>query len=256
MKRSVGLIVVASLLALPALGAKPPDPKSPEFPAYVMAKVDDMYRGNQSHGIMEMQVQTEHWKRTIELEAWSLEEDYSLIRILKPKKEKGTATLKAKQDLFTYLSKTGRTVKITAGMMGGSWMGSHFTNDDLVQNVRFSRDFDIKLTFDGDKAGTKVYTFTITPKPDTPVVWGKIDVTVRQSDLQPVEEVFYDEDGEKVRVMQLGKIKNVGGKTMPTEIIVRPLDGTDEFTRVTWKDVDFTVKLDPSFFSLRKLKSL
>lgn len=251
--------VLLCFAGVPRLGVaarKAPDPGSPEFGVYVMETIDDMYRGNKSHAVMEMEVQTEHWKRTLELEAWSLGEDYSLIRILEPKKERGTATLKAKGDLFTYLSKTGRTVKITSGMMGGSWMGSHFTNDDLVRDTRFSRDFDIALKSDGDEGGTRIYRFTITPKPDTPVVWGKIDVTVRQSDLQPLEERFFDEDGEPVRVMKLSKIETLDGKKMPTEVVVRPLDGSGEFTRVTWKTVDFRVELEPAFFSLRKLKSL
>jgi hypothetical protein len=256
------LAALAALICLsvsPVLGLaakKAPDPTSPEFGVYVMETIDDMYRGSQSHAIMEMEVQTEHWKRTLALEAWSLGEDYSLIRILEPKKEKGTATLKAKGDLFTYLSKTGRTVKITSGMMGGSWMGSHFTNDDLVRDTRFSRDFDVELAFDGEQAGTPIYRFTITPKPDTPVVWGKVEVTVRKSDLQPVEERFFDEDGEPVRVMELAKIKALSGKKMPTEVIVRPLDGSGEYTRVTWNEVDFNVDLTPAFFSIRKLKSL
>ncbi|MCP4604799.1 MAG: outer membrane lipoprotein-sorting protein [Proteobacteria bacterium] len=234
----------------------PPDRNSKEFPIYVMNKIDDQYRGAKSHGIMEMKVKTKHWTRTMSLESWSMGRSYSLVRILKPKKEKGTATLKAKNDLFTYLSKTSRTIKITSGMMGGSWMGSHFTNDDLVRHTRLAEDYVIELTFEGQAAGTDVYRFTLTPKPDAPVVWGKLEITVRQSDLQPLNQVFFDEDGHKVRVLEFSDHKKVGDRVMPMKMFIKPLDKSGEFTMVTWKEIDFNVTLSKSFFSIQRLKSL
>ena len=263
---SAGVLALAATLALPpalaATAATPstaaaPAPTDPAFPEYIMRRIDDMYREDKSYGVMEMEVKTKHWNRTMSLESWSLGSDYSLIRILSPKKEKGTATLKARGDLFTYLSKTRRTIKISSGMMGGSWMGSHFTNDDLVQGNRLSEDYTIKLTHDGpNAAGVPVYTFTVTPKPTTAIVWGKIDVTVRKSDLNPVNQIFYDEDGKKVRIMEFSDYRDVHGKTRPMVMTLRPLDDSGEYTRITFKTLDFTVKLDPGFFTLLKLKSM
>ena len=125
-------LVLVPLLAAPLLAAAP---GTPEFARALLQKVDDMYRGEQSHGVMEMEVKTRHWTRSMSLESWSKGKEYSLVRILEPKKDRGTATLKDRHDLFTYLNNTGRTVKISGAMMGGSWMGSHFTNDDLVREI-------------------------------------------------------------------------------------------------------------------------
>lgn len=250
----------AFLLAVPKLAwAAPPgapSPDSPDFARWVMEYQDDLYRGEQSHGIMEMKVKTQHWTRTLAMEMWSKGKDYSLIRILAPKKERGTATLKSKDNLFTYLGKTGRTIKITGAMMGGAWMGSHLTNDDLVKSSRFSEDFTIERTWQGRWEGADIYTFTLTPKPDAAVVWGKIEVNVRQDDLQPTYQTFYDEDGAKVREMRFSDYRTVGGKLMPTTITIKPLDGSGEFTQMSWKKVTFDVDLDTSFFSLQKLKSM
>jgi len=252
-------LILSSLLTVSsALGAedKIPDPDSKEFITYVMNKIDDQYRRNNSHGIMEMEVKTKHWTRTLSMEAWALGRDYSLVRILKPKKERGTATLKAKNDLFTYLSKTGRTIKISSGMMGGSWMGSHFTNDDLIKHTRLAKDFDIKKTFDGKQAGVDVYAFTLIPHPDAPIVWGKIVVTVRKSDLEPLSQLFYDEDGKKVRILEFSEHKEIQGIVMPFKMVMKPLDGSGEYTRVQWKKIDFGVKLNKGFFSIQKLRSM
>ncbi|RLB62750.1 MAG: outer membrane lipoprotein-sorting protein [Deltaproteobacteria bacterium] len=258
------LALLAALLTVglsPALAwAAPPDPSSPAFGAYVMSKLDDQYRGEKSHAKMAMEIKTEHWTRKLTMEAWSLGQDYSLVRILKPRKEKGTATLKAKKDLFTYLNKTGRTIKISSGMMGGSWMGSHFTNDDLIRHSRLARDYHIKTTFNGTKGGVGVYDFTLTPKPDAPVVWGKLVITIRAADLEPLRQVFYDEDGAPVRELVFSDHKKIDDRVVPLKMVMRPLDSSGhpgtEYTRITYQSLDFGVKLKKSFFSLQKLKSL
>ena len=233
-----------------------PAPSSPEFPRYVMRQVDDMYRGQKSHGTMRMEVKTKHWTRSMLLESWSLGEEYSLVRILEPKKERGTATLKAKQDLFTYLNKTGRTVKITSGMMGGAWMGSHFSNDDLVKGSRLSDDYTIKTTFTGKRGAEPVHVFTLTPKPNAPVVWGRIEITIRQGDLAPLEQAFFDEDGNKSRVLTFSGHSEVPGRLLARHMEMRPLDKPGEYTKISFENIDFTANLDKGFFTIQKLKSL
>jgi hypothetical protein len=254
----IGALASLFLLTGPAAGAeeKIPDPGSKEFPAYVMNRIDDQYRGRKSHGIFEMEVKTRHWTRRMTMESWSLGTDYSMVRILKPRKEKGTATLKAKNDLFIYLNKTGRTIKVASGMMGGSWMGSHFTNDDLVKHSRMADDFQIELSFRGEEKGVPVYRFDLTPNPDAPVVWGRITVTVRQSDLQPLRQLFYDEDGEKVRILEFFDHRERDGRMMPHRMVMRPLDGSGEYTRVSWERIDFNADVSKGFFSIQKLRSM
>jgi hypothetical protein len=188
------------------------------------------------------------------MESWSLGEDHSLVRIVAPKKEKGTATLKSGDDLFTYLAKTGRTIKITGGMMGGSWMGSHFTNDDLVQGARLSDDFTI--TRNKSSEGADTYAFDLVPHADAAVVWGKIDVVLRRSDLMPLTQRFYDEDGELSRTMIFADHKDFSGKLIPTRIRMEPADKPGEFTEMRHKRLEFDIALDESFFTLQKLRSL
>lgn len=229
-------------------------PDDPDFLVEAMRQLDDMYRGRSSHGLMEMEVKTKHWTRNIAMESWSLGEKHSLVRIVAPKKEKGTATLKSGDDLFTYLSKTGRTIKITGGMMGGSWMGSHFTNDDLIQGARLSDDFQIHRNVRAEAADS--YAFTLVPKPDAAVVWGKIDVVLRRSDLLPLEQRFYDEDGSLTRRMLFSGHEMMAGRVIPTRIRMEPLDKAGEYTQMRHKRLEFDVAINESFFTLQKLRSL
>ena len=248
-------LAAATLLLVAPAYAADPAPGTPEFAFHVLAKIDDLYRGEQSHGVMEMEVQTKNWHRSMAIESWSKGKDYSLMRILEPKKEKGTATLKDKHDLFTYLSKTGRTIKISGGMMGGSWMGSHFTNDDLVRETRLSDDYDAKQLPSEKVDGQDTYRFELTPRPNRPVVWGKVEVVLRAADLQPLTQKFFNEEGKPVRSMELSGIKQLGSRTIPTTMTMRPLDKPEEFTKVTWRELDYDVKLEDSFFSVGNLTS-
>ena len=249
-------LAIAIAAAPPAAADGPVAPGQPGFARYVMQKIDDMYRGQRSYGSLSMKVRTTHWTRTLSLESWSLGTEYSIVRITSPKKERGTATLKAEGDLYTYLNKTGRTIKISGGMMGASWMGSHFTNDDLVRETRLSDDFDIELIYQGEEAGQQIFRFELVPKPDAPVVWGRIDVAVRASDLQPLSQLFYDEDGKKVRLLVFSDHAEVGGRVLPRKLVMRPLDGSGEYTEIRYRKIDFAADIDRSFFTVNRLKSL
>ena len=247
-----GLILLAGTVFAESI----PDEESPEFPVYVMEKIDDLYRGGKSHGIMEMEVKTKHWTRTMQMESWSLGTDYSLVRILEPKKERGTATLKADNDLFTYLNKTGRTIKIGSGMMGGSWMGSHFTNDDLVKHTRLSDDFDIDIDSTCVEDSVEVYHFSLIPHPDAPVVWGKIETVVRTTDLQPIRQLYYDEDSTAVRHLEFTDHDVVDGRLLPLTMKMIPLETPEEYTMVRWRELEFDVDLSERFFTLQNLRSM
>ncbi len=237
-----------------ATGTQAPSPEDPAFIPWVLDGVDDMYRGRSSHGLMEMKVKTKHWTRAIAMESWSLGEDYSLVRIVAPKKERGTATLKAKDDLFTYLNKTGRTIKITGAMMGSSWMGSHLTNNDLVREHRLADTFTYRRATERETPDT--YVFELTPKADAAVVWGRVDVRVRRADLLPTEQIFYDEELEPARKMTFADYTELGGRTVPSRMRVEPLDGSGEFTEVVQRKLELDVDIDASFFNLQKLRTL
>ena len=236
--------------------AEAPDPSDPKFGAWLLDRVDDLHRGGSSHAVLTMVVKTERWERSMSMEAWSLGTDYSLVRILEPKKERGTATLKAKTDLFTYLSKTGRTIKISGASMGGSWMGSHYTNDDLMRDSRMARDFDHVVKNGPTVAGEATWALVLTPKPKAAIVWGQVDVLIRKSDLLPVGQLFYDEDLHPIRKLEFFDYQQVGGEMVPKRMRMSPLDKPGEYTELSYDKLDFNVGLDPEFFSVAQLKSL
>jgi hypothetical protein len=240
------VMVVAQLWATPTFAQ--------ESARDIMERVDRLLRGDSSHGVATMEVVTEHWERRITLELWSLGTDYSLVRIQSPAKEAGTATLMAEHDIWNYLPKVDRTIKVPVSMMAGSWMGSHFTNDDLVKESQIVEDYDIAIAFDGEREGVAVWEFRLTPKAEAAVVWGHVEFQVRQRDTMPMWARYYDEDGGLARTMRYTEFTRLGGRTVPSVMEMVPEDKPGERTTVRYQELDFDIEIDRSFFSLQNLK--
>lgn len=245
-----GLFAVAGVV-LAGSGAAGAQPDALE----IIDRVDRMMRGESSRGVATMEVVTENWEREMTMEIFSLGTEHSLVRLRAPAKDAGTATLKAGDDIWNYLPKVDRTIKIPASMMGGSWMGSHFTNDDLVKESRLIEDYDIAVSFDGaDEEGEAVWDLTLTPKPEAPVVWGRIEYRVAQAGVLPRWARFFDEDGELARTLVFSGYREFAGRRLPAIVEMTPADRPQERTLLRYEELEFDVDLDPSFFSLRNLQ--
>ena len=238
-----GLLVVG---AAPAAG---------QTPREIMDRVDRLMRGESSHGRVEMQIETEHWSRSLEMEVWSLGTDYSLVRVTAPPREAGTATLKADQEVWNYLPRVDRTIKVPPSLMMGSWMGSHFTNDDLVKESRIIDDYDIELSFDGPREGVPVWEFNLTPLPEAAVVWGHIEWQVRKADDMPIWVRYFDEDGALMRTLTFSDYKVMGGRLVPAIMLVVPTDKPAESTKMIYHELEFGLNLTQDYFSLRNLRA-
>ncbi len=219
----------------------------------ILKKTDDLFRQDHSIMTMEMYVKTERYERKMTMEITSLGTEKSLIKIVEPAKDAGTCTLKIDKNIWNYLPKVDRVMKIPSGMMGGSWMGSHMTNDDLVKENRFSEDFQSKMVTTPETSEENIYTIELIPNPDTPIVWGKI-VSRNRADLIPIDVKYYDEDGTLKRTDIFEEVKEMDGHTMPTRFTIIPADKPEEKTQITYLNVDFTTEVSDKAFSLQALR--
>ena len=221
----------------------------------IIDRVDRLLRGESSRGRITMEITTEHWSRSLDMEIWSLGVEHSLVRVQSPAREAGTATLKAGQEVWNYLPRVDRTIKVPPSLMMGSWMGSHFTNDDLVKESQIVDDYDFEISFEGEREGVEVWEFQLTPRPEAPVIWGRIDEQVRKADLMPTWIRYYDEDGGLVRTMTFSDYRTMGDRLVPASMLVIPADKPEEHTVLTYHELDFGISLDENFFSLRNLRA-
>ncbi len=216
--------------------------------------IDRLWRGETSRAEMSMTVNTRRYERTMTMEAWSKGKDYSLVVIREPIKDRGIATLKVEENIWNYLPKINRVTKVPSSMMAGSWMGSHFTNDDLIRESTFEDDYDSSITFEGERDGKSVYELTSLPKPDAAVVWGKVVMSIEQQTLAPFKALYYDEEGVLVRTLTFDQPQQIEDRTVPMRMSLQPEDKPDESTVIVYHSIEFGVPLEVSFFSLQSLK--
>ncbi|GIT97718.1 outer membrane lipoprotein-sorting protein [Sulfurovum sp. TSL1] len=218
----------------------------------IIKKLENNLRGDYMYSTMSMIVTSKRGKRTVKIESWSEGNDKSFIKILYPKKDKGITFLKIDNQMWQYIPKIERTIKIPPSMMLQSWMGSDFTNDDMVKESSLEEDYSASLlSKKGDSA-----TLELIPKPNAAVVWGKIVIDVDLKDAVPIREVFYDDMMQKVRVMTFSKIEEHGSHTIPMVMELQPLDPDKKKnrTKVIFEKVNFDTKIDPSYFTKQALK--
>ncbi len=216
--------------------------------------VDRLWRGATSQAVMTMTVKTRRYQRSMTMESWSRGKDYSMVLIREPVKDRGIATLKVKENIWNYLPKINRVTKVPSSMMSGSWMGSHFTNDDLVKESTYEDDYDSRISFEGERDGRAIYELTSLPKPDAPVVWGKVVMEIGQQTLAPYRAIYYDEEGTLIRTLVFDQNQTIDGRSIPMRLSLQPEDKPDESTVIRYQSIEFGVPLESAFFSLQNLQ--
>ena len=217
--------------------------------AALLVKMDELFRSKSSVSTMKMQIITPNWRRTLAMQSWTIGMDDTFIRVLSPRKDRGVATLKKSKEMWNYFPKINKVIKVPPSMMMGSWMGSDFTNDDLVREVSLVEEYQVSKVKEG-----KNYRLILIPKEKTVTVWGKIEFVVNQQTLLPLEQSYFNEKGEKVRIMEFSEIRDFSGKKMPAIMTMMPLNKTGHKTIIEYVDAEFDVELGDNIFTLRNLQ--
>lgn len=222
----------------------------------IVKRSDDLMRGDTSKGLYGMTVITPDWQRTLELEAYSMARDKTFIRILSPAKEAGVTSLRVKTNMWNYLPKVERVIKIPPSMMLQPWMGSDYTNDDIVKESSIVYDYTHQIAGEEMIGPDTVYKIDLTPKPRAPVAWGRLIFWIRKSDFVPVREEFYDEHKKLIKALEYSQVKRMSDRSIPTvwEMISSVKSGHK--TTIVVEDVTYNQPLDESVFTLGNLKSV
>ncbi len=218
----------------------------------IIKKVEDNLNGETADITMSMEVHTKSSKRTVKLQSLSIGKEKTFIKILYPKKDYGITFLKLDNTMWQYVPRIERIIKIPASMMLQSWMGSDFTNDDLVKESSIADDYYQKLLKE-DEASCKI---ELVPKEDAAVVWGKVVMDITKEYYLPLKVEYYDEEGILSRVLHYKEIKNFQNRFYPSswELIPTTEDKKGHKTLITIEDAVFDKDISPEYFSKRGLK--
>lgn len=112
--------------------------------------------------------------------------------------------------------------------MSQGWMGSDYTNDDILKESSVVNDYDHEIVGEELIEDRLCYKIKMVAKEDAAVIWGHQIRWIDKKDFLFLKSELYDEDGYLIRT-ELGKeVQSMGGRLIPTrmEIIPEEEEGT------------------------------
>jgi outer membrane lipoprotein-sorting protein len=220
----------------------------------IVKRADDKVRGKTNQADMVMRIVRPTWQREIGLKSWSKGTDLGMVLVTSPARDKGTAFLKRKREVWNWQPSIDRTIKLPPSMMLQSWMGSDFTNDDLVKESSMVEDYEHTLAGDTLIDGRPCYKIVMLPKEEAAVVWGKVINYIDKKDYLQLLIYFYDESGVLVNTMKGSDIRLLGGRLLPARMEMTPADNPKNHTIIEYRSLTFDVPMEEGFFSVQNLK--
>jgi negative regulator of sigma E activity len=222
----------------------------------IVKRAEENMRGESQYAEITMTIVKPTWSREMSMKSWILGTEYALVLIMAPAREKGQVTLKRGNEIWNWLPSIGRRIKIPPSMMMQSWMGSDFTNDDLVKESSIVTDYTQSLAGDTTIAGYDCHRIELVPKPEAAVVWGKILIFISKDGDLELQADYYDEEGTLVRRMVGSKVREMGGRTLPIHWEIVPVDKPGEKTILEYGKLDFDINIKETFFSIQNMKRI
>lgn len=247
------LILTLSLaFLLPIRHAKGQTPDASE----IVTKANNKLRGQTSEAEVMMRIIRPGWQREIEMKTWTRGNDYTMIYIQAPARDEGTAYLKRGNEMWNWVPKVGRVVKLPPSMMMQSWMGSDFTNDDLVEQTSIVTDYTHEVAGDTTIRDYDSWIVELTPKENAAVVWSRIVMHISKDDYHELRTEFYNEEGEIVNLMKGMDVKEFDQRTIPSRFEMIPMDKEDQKTVLIYKSIEFNTGIPENFFSIQNMKRI
>jgi outer membrane lipoprotein-sorting protein len=220
----------------------------------IVTKAEENIRGLSS--VTEMTIQTIRptWTRSMSIKAWSKGEQYSLMVVTAPAKDAGTVFLKRIREIWNWVPSIERVVKLPPSMMAQSWMGTDFTNDDLVKASSRIDDYTHKIIGDTIIEGRKCWKIEMIPLPTAAVVWSKVNMWIDKKDYLELRIEFFDEDNKLVNILQCSDIKLIGGRTIPCKMEMIPAEKKGQETVIIYNSAIFNQAISEDFFTTQNMK--
>lgn len=222
----------------------------------IIKKADEQMRGKTSKAEMVIQTIRPTWTRELKLKTWTKGTTQAMILITSPAKEKGTVFLKNDKEVWNWIPSIERVIKLPPSMMTQSWMGTDFTNDDLVKESSVVNDYTHSFAGDSTIGGRICYKIKLIAKPEAAVVWGKIMVWIDKKDYLQLRAEFFDEENILISTMQSSEVKTIGGRLIPTKVEMVPADKKGQKTVMMYNSISFDQPIADNFFTTQNMKKV
>lgn len=221
----------------------------------IIRKADERWNGEKSsESHMTMTIVRPTWERTVEFKNWSMGSDYAMTLILAPAKEQGQAFLKRGTEMWNWMPSISRMIKLPPSMMADGWMGSDYTNDDILKESSIVKDFDHKLLGTETIEGSECWKIELVPHEEAAVLWGKIIKWISKSEYNQMKSEYFDEDGYLIKTELSSDVRVMDGRRIPTRIEIIPADKKNQKTIIAVNSIKFNIPIEESFFSQQNMR--
>lgn len=222
----------------------------------IVKKMDANMRGKSSQALLTIRTIRPTWSREMVVKTWMKGTKYTMILVQAPAKEKGIVFLKRDKEVWNWMPALERSIKLPPSMMTNSWMGTDFTNDDLVKESSVIDDYLHKIVGDTVIDNMQCFIIEFLPKPNAAVVWGKLLVSIDKINFLELHAEFYDEEEKLVNSMNAKKISMMDGRLIPTYMEMIPADKKNQKTELIYQSIQFNRNIEDNFFTTEKMKQL
>lgn len=223
----------------------------------IIERMDERMRGDSNFAEMTMTIERPRFTREVSMRSWSFGNDFSLIVITAPARDRGTAFLKRYNEIWNYVPNIDRTIKMPPSMMSQSWMGSDFTNDDLVRESSTVEDYEHRMVEeDAEIEGRSAWVIELIPKPETPIVWRKVLIWVDKEEFIQLRVENYDQGDELANHIEFSELHVFDNRLIASKMILIPADKPDQRTIMNYDDLQFEIDIDESFFTQKNMRRI
>lgn len=225
--------------------------------ADVIKKADEKFNGEKSgYSVMSMTIVRPSWQRTIEFKSWTMGREFALTLITAPARDAGQSFLKRGNEMWNWNPSINRLIKLPPSMMSQGWMGSDYTNDDIMRESSVVNDYIHE--FDGEETidGRQCYRIKMTARKEASVIWGHQIRWIDKKEFLFLKSELYDEDGALVRTETASEIKIMDGRNIPTKIELIPAEEPGKKTVIVIKEMKFNTPVNENFFSQQNMRTV
>lgn len=223
----------------------------------IVQKADQKFNGEKSsYSEMTMTIVRPKYTRNISFKNWTEGTKLAMTLITAPAQDKGQSFLKNGNNMWNWNPTIQRLIKLPPSMMSQGWMGSDYTNDDLLKESSIVSDYTHKILKMETLEGYDCYVIQMMPKPNADVVWGKIVMWISKDGYMMMKSEYYDEDLTLVKTNLSHNVKNFDGRTLPSVMEIIPADEKGNKTVVDITSMTFNHSMGTGFYSQQNMKRL
>ena len=223
----------------------------------IIRKADEKMQGEQtSQSEMTMTIVRPTWQREISLKNWTKGREHSLALVTAPAKEKGQSFLKRENEMWNWNPTINRLIKLPPSMMSQGWMGSDFSNDDLLKESSIVVDYTHSIIGEDEIDGWECYKIDLIPIEEAAVVWGRIIKWISKDEFLQMKTEYYDEDEYLIKTELAYDIKTMDGRVIPSRFELIPEEEEGHKTMVVMDEIVFNKPIPDAFFSQQNMKKV